>query len=105
MNSFLPNLSEEWVKGPIAKTTARRSVFGKIDDALAFGKKHGDDGRMVAYSVEWLRSATRRIANYVVTVRPTPLWAESDEVRADRAREEDDKKTAQQREFFRAQGE
>lgn len=104
MKSFLPHLSEEWVKGPIARTTVRRDVFGKIEDALAFGKKHANDGRTVAYSVEWLRSATRRITRFIVTVRPTPAWAETDEVRAERARKQHEIKKAQEREFFRSQG-
>ena len=104
MKSFLPSLSEEWVKGPIAKTTARRDVFASIEDALSFGRKHADDGRSVAYSVDWLASATRRIARFVVTVRPTPAWAETDEVRAERARKQHEIKKAQEREFFRSQG-
>ena len=111
----------EWVKGPIARTTARRHSFRTIDAALAFGAGYADNGRKVAYSSEFLAvlaqgprqtvmgrlmslPAVSRVRFYVVTIRPMPIWEESEEIKAQKAKEKDKAKKAQEREFFRAQG-
>jgi len=120
MNRILDAI--EWVKGPIARTTARRHSFRTIEEALAFGSNQADAGRKVAYSSERLavavqgprqadamgiltrRHVAERARFFVVTVRPMPVWEESDDVRAARARSADEAKKAKEREFFRAQG-
>jgi len=111
----------EWVKGPIARTTARRHSFRTIDAALAFGSGQADNGRKVTYSSEFLavlahgprqtvlgrllpRPTVGGTRFYVVTVRPMPVWEESEDVKAKRAKEKDEAKKAQEREFYRAQG-
>lgn len=119
MNAILNSV--EWVKGAIARTTANRTVFRTAGAALDFGKKHADEGRQVTYSSEWLatiahgpaykvndrislRPCGPRARLFVVTVRPTPAWEESDDVRAARARTQAEAKEAKEREFFRSQG-
>ena len=111
----------EWVKGPIARTTARRHSFRTIGAALAFGSGQKDAGRTVAYSSERLRVRLQgpvqliadrlspppmgRLARfYVVTVRPMAAWEECDEIRAERARAKADAEKAKEREFYRSQG-
>ena len=120
MNRILDAI--EWVKGPIARTTARRHSFRTIEEALAFGSNQADAGRKVAYSCENLavevsgprqvdvmgilarRSVAKRVSFFVVTVRPTPIWEESEDRQAARARTKADAEEAQEMEFFRQQG-
>ena len=88
MKSLILDLSDEWVKGPRAKTTAKRMVFRGIGDAIAAGSFHKDEGREVAYSSERSRVRLqgpvyrdalglmhlplgRQTRVFVVTVRPT----------------------------------
>jgi hypothetical protein len=83
--------SVEWVKGRVAKTTARRTMFTNVEAALAWGKRHADNGRRVAYSSEILaapchgpihevghrrmpRPTGPKTRYFVVTVRPRPEW-------------------------------
>ena len=124
MKTFIDSLCERWVKGPFAKITVERVVFNDIDTALEFGRKHADEGRCVSYSSDFSRARIqgpvhtiadglfrgsfpplgRRERLYIVTVRPTPLWQESDDVKAKRAKEKAKAKAAQQREYHRKQG-
>jgi hypothetical protein len=112
----------EWVRGAMAETTARRHSFRTIEDALAFGSNQADAGRKVAYSCENLavaisgprqadvmgilarRPVAERVSFFVVTVRPTPIWEESEDRQAARARTQADAEEARELEFYRQQG-
>jgi hypothetical protein len=89
MNGILENI--EWVKGSVARTTARRATFATIGEALKFGARHADRGRSVAYTSEILTVRAQgpiqqeghrkgaiptgpRVRRFVVTVRPTAEW-------------------------------
>ena len=83
--------SVEWVRGFNAETTARRATFTTLSEAFAFGSRHADNGRRVAYSSEVLavraQGPIQQIGHtlgpiptagvqtfFVVTVRPVPTW-------------------------------